>query len=176
MSTEYNEYLKAHKENVSRAFDWMITNLPNVLEPDIALKAAFQIKLYHDASKGDLEEYDAYDKYFYGGERTQQTVDDFNRAWLHHIHKNPHHWQHWVLIEDDADGEPICIEMPQEYVIEMICDWWSFSWKTGNLGEIFSWYDKHDNIKLHPNTRALVESILQQMREKLSTYKEAEND
>ena len=45
----------------------------------------------------------------------------------------------------------------------MICDWWSFSWQKGDLGEIFNWYDEHsDYIKLSPKTRKTVEDILEQ--------------
>ena len=33
------------------------------------------------------------------------------------------------------------LEMPYDYIIEMICDWWSFSWQSGNLYEIFKWYE-----------------------------------
>lgn len=44
--------------------------------------------------------------------------------------------------------------MPLCYVFEMIADWWSFSFRQGNIREISSWYDKHkDGMKLHPKTR-----------------------
>lgn len=37
-----------------------------------------------------------------------EVVENFNRAWLLHIHRNPHHWQHWVLINDDPElGETV---------------------------------------------------------------------
>ena len=58
--------------------------------------------------------------------------------------------------------------MTDDYIIEMICDWWAFSWKKGELYEIFSWYDKHkDYMKLSPKTRKKVEDILDIIREKL---------
>ena len=60
------------------------------------------------------------------------------------------------------------MEMPYCYILEMICDWWSFSWSKGNLLEIFSWYEEHKNyIKLHPNTRKSVEDILGRIQNKL---------
>ena len=50
----------------------------------------------------------------------------------------------------------------------MICDWWSFSWKTGNLMEIFNYYEQHkDKIKMNEFSRRHLEDILKQMREKL---------
>ena len=165
MSREYDQYLEAHKENVVKGLEWLEHNIPS-LAIDSATR--YQITHEHDRSKNDPEEYDAYDKYFYGRNRSYEVVNNFNRAWLHHIHHNPHHWQHWVLINDDAELGNTCIEMPQSDAIEMICDWWSFSWKTGNLQEIFTWYDAHkDRIELHPNTLKFVEDTLRMIKEKL---------
>ena len=83
-----------------------------------------------------------------------------------HIHANPHHWQHWVLINDE-DGTK-ALEIPEEYVIEMICDWWSFSHKTGELEEIFKWYDSHKaNMIMHKNSKKLVEDYLKKIKEAL---------
>jgi hypothetical protein len=72
------------------------------------------------------------------------------------------------LINDDAELGNTCIEMPYVYILEMICDWWSFSRKTGNLYEIFDWYDEHKSrIEFHPNTKKLVENTLDLMKLKL---------
>ena len=58
--------------------------------------------------------------------------------------------------------------MPYNYIIEMICDWWSFSWRTGKLDEIFNWYDAHkDYMKLSDSTRKTVETILAMIKVKL---------
>lgn len=46
---------------------------------------------------------------------------DFNIAWLHHIHNNPHHWNHWI-IQNDTDGVEV-IRMPEKYAKEMVADW-----------------------------------------------------
>ena len=121
----------------------------------------------HDQSKYDKEEYDAYDKYFYGN-RSYEVVQNFNYAWLQHIHKNPHHWQHWILINDDSDLGIVALEIPLNYIIEMICDWWSFSWRSGNLYEIFDWYAKHrDGMQMNDTSRKIIEDILNKIRTKL---------
>lgn len=167
MSIAYDRYLQGHRANVARAVKWLEENLPDLflLRENVDVN---KIINEHDASKNDPEEYDAYDNYFYGINRSFAVVDYFNKAWLHHIHHNPHHWQHWVLINDDPKLGETCIEMPYQYVMEMICDWWTFGWKNSNLYEIFRWYEDHkDHIKLHPNTRKLVESILKDMQKKL---------
>lgn len=158
MSIAYTEYIVGHKENVRKAYDWLKSH--NIIKDN----SAEQI-MRHDLSKYSDEEYDAYDKYFYGKEKTEKIEADFNYAWLHHIHVNPHHWQYWVLKHDDEPEE--ALEMPIKYAIEMICDWWSFSHKTGNLYEIFDWYEKHKGMVLHKKTRKFVEDTLDKIKEAL---------
>lgn len=160
MSVEYDNYIKEHKKYVGKAYEFFLEHLPNL----IGNKQDVDSLIYnHDFSKISEEEYAAYDEYFYGlEEETPKIIQNFNYAWLHHIHKNPHHWQYWVLINDE-DGI-VALDMPHEYIIEMICDWWSFSWKFGNINEIFDWYDSHkEQIILSKNTRDKVEYILQRL-------------
>jgi len=165
MSKEYDLYLKEHKENVAKGFRWIQKNLPKLLEGLDGEDLEWQICMAHDASKTDPEEYAAYDTYFYGGNRSYAVVQDFNLAWLHHIHKNPHHWQHWVLINDEPNVGEIILDMPRNYIIEMICDWWAFSWSRGNLRGIFDWYEDHkDYMKLSNKTRYTIDSILESIK------------
>ena len=167
MSTQYDEYLKAHKNGVKNAYTWIEENIPEVLKGN---NFEWFCRFAHDDSKFSDREYSAYDDYFYGNQ-SHAVVEAFNKAWLHHIHKNPHHWQHWVLINDD-DGKNRALEMPLGFVIEMICDWWSFSFNSGNLYEIFDWYEDHkDKMILHPKTKALVEDILGKIKKKLDKEK-----
>lgn len=177
MSIEYDEYLKEHIGNVNKACYWISEHLLEEIAY-VPWTPGHGIA-FHDESKYSLDEYKAYDDYFYGGNKSYAVVEAFNYAWLHHIHNNPHHWQYWVLMEDDPkDGkEYITLKMPDEYIIEMICDWWAFSWKSGNLYEIFDWYEKHkDTMKLHKDTRKKVEKYLKMIREKLDMTKYLEGD
>ena len=145
----------------------MVDNLPIVKELPYDERMAFLDKvLEHDKSKYGYVEYAPYDEYFYG----TKDEEAFNRAWLHHIHNNPHHWQHWVLVNDDGKpdhpGKIVPLEMPKLDVLEMIADWWSFSWRSGDLAEIFIWYEAHkSHIVFHPNTREYVERVLDEIRE-----------
>ena len=165
MSKEYDSYLETHKNNVQRGYNWLRTNLPKLFVK-YPVDDTSNI-LAHDESKSEADEYKAYDAYFYG-EKTPAVEEAFNRAWLLHIHRNPHHWQYWVLINDDPGEGEICLEIPHNYIFEMICDWWAFSWSKGNLSEIFSWYDEHSAyIKLAPDTREIVEDILWEIRGRL---------
>ena len=177
MSLAYNRYLDEHIANVQRAFEWMHANLSEVfegLERDVDV---WEVIKRHDESKYTPEEYDAYDDYFYGKNHTGVVDKEFKHAWLHHIHKNDHHWQHYVLINDEPNEGIVALDMPYYYIIEMICDWWSFSWKTGNLSEIFKWYLVHkDHMKLSDKTRNAVEDILGKIKDKLDELGFYEDD
>ena len=85
MSLAYDLYLEQHKGNVAKGFKWIQENLPDLLIPINGVSYEHQICYCHDLSKDDEEEYNAYDAYFYGGNRSYQVVKDFNYAWLHHI-------------------------------------------------------------------------------------------
>lgn len=183
---KYEEYLTSHIGNVKKAYEWLKENLPELLSEDnyIDETAYFgdldDIISRHDSSKytkiPDRDdyyelrcEYDAYADYFYG-EQTPEVELSFDRAWLSHIHQNPHHWQHWLLHNDDPSIGLKVLDMPYVFIIECICDWWSFSWKENKLDEIFNWYDKNkDGMILSPKTRSTIENILSKLKSKLET-------
>ena len=159
MSKAYTEYIIDHCANVRKAYEWLVSH------KIIADKFMHRIHT-HDLSKYSDDEYGAYDKYFYGKEKTKEVKEAFNFAWLHHIHANPHHWQHWVLINDD-DGTN-ALEMPEEYVVEMLCDHLAFSFRENKLDEIFDWYKSHKNIMiLHKKSRELYESLLNKYKDSI---------
>ena len=165
MSIAYDQYLRDHIDFVQHGIAWLYDHIPYVKTLVPNMMEVMSLGYCHDNSKRDPAEYDAYDNYFYG-KKTAEVEKAFDYAWLHHIHCNPHHWQYWVLIHDDEPME--ALEMPETYVIEMIADWWSFSWKSNNLFSIFDWYEKHSKgMILHPKTRELVERILSLMEEDL---------
>lgn len=170
MSKEYDQYIKDHKNYVTMAYEWLKKNMPELFEDvNLAAECESNIVWSHDESKRSKEEYDAYDAYFYGGNRSSEVVEQFNYAWLHHIHNNPHHWQHYVLINDDPNNGIKVLDMPDCYIIEMICDWWSFSFAKGDLYEILKWYDNHKKyMKLSKYTRNKVEDILVDINLKLT--------
>lgn len=165
MSWQYDNYLQNHKDGVMKGYEWIRENLPNLLIGECDYE--WQL-LNHDSSKSKIDEYQPYDGYFYGNNKSNAVLEEFNKAWLLHIHRNPHHWQHWVLINDNPDEGELVLDMPYKYIIEMILDWWSFSWNNNKLDEIFNWYDQHkDYMKLSDNTRKTVVDILEQIKSKL---------
>ena len=171
MSKQYDEYLNNHRGNVAKGYEWIEKNLPNLINEilDKGFESlGYQICIAHDHSKDEQDEYEAYDAYFYGGNRSFKVVQEFKIAWLKHIHRNPHHWQYWILHNDEPGEGMTVLDMPDNYILEMICDWWAFSWAKNDLYEIFGWYDQRkDYMKLSPKTRKRVESILEMIKTKL---------
>jgi len=120
--------------------------------------------LIHDVSKFLPCEWFPYVAYFYGrppitGEESRRRAEDFDRAWLHHQHANPHHWQHWVLRQDD--GEVKVLPMPENFVREMVADWAGAGRAIAGKWEVAEWYwTNFERVRLHPATRAQVERLL----------------
>lgn len=90
----------------------------------------------------------------------------FNYAWLMHQHRNPHHWQHWMLKEDS--GKMIVLTPPAVVVDEMLADWIAagtkiLRWPTlaEAVAETVAWYAKNrERIVLREAARARVEENL----------------
>lgn len=172
MSREYDQYLVNHKASVGTAYQWFKTNMPEFVQQSLVGgmtlgELEHQILIAHDSSKTMFDEYPAYDRHFYSDSPKDKTQEEFNLAWLRHIHRNPHHWQYWILANEDLGDAP-ALEMPQNYVLEMLCDWWSFSWRNYEPDRIFEWWDRHkDKMILHQKTRDLIHETIWTMKEKL---------
>jgi hypothetical protein len=114
----------------------------------------------HDLSKFGLKEFIPYMNKFnrhLKGDRHQRA---FDVAWLHHIHVNPHHWQHWILT-NDTEGVKV-LRMPEPFVKEMVADWRGVGRALGKGAEnAVKWYlENKDTLALHPQTRSRVETLL----------------
>ena len=121
----------------------------------------------HDVSKFRPSEWFAYAEYFYGenggdGEFHEPGVkQEFDAAWLRHIHRNDHHHQHWILRYDE--GKTKALKMPEECVVEMICDWKGAARAQGKdpAKDLCQWYGQHaKDMILHSGTRMAVETML----------------
>lgn len=119
----------------------------------------------HDWSKFLPGEFIPYARHFYGKGRdikygrdktgyykAGDTGDyDFDFAWLLHQKRNKHHWQWWILPEDD--GGTVIFEMPIKYRKEMLCDW-KGAGRAQNTPDVKAWYEKnHSKLRLGPETR-----------------------
>lgn len=160
-TSAYDKYLKEHIGNVQHAYMLLVDN--GIFEQDDSIQN--QIK-NHDKSKYEPEEYNAYGEYFYGSKKNVAHKDDkdFKYAWLHHQHNNPHHWQHWLLKEDESE-QLEALDMPDNYIQEMICDWMAFSIAKKDIRELFKWYENNKSKQiLSVATKTKVEKYLDKIK------------
>lgn len=92
---------------------------------------------------------------------TRETVNAaFDLAWNHHQKRNPHHWQYWILVNDNSEPQEQLLEMPDRYRREMLADWRGAGRALG-FPDTLAWYtENRDKIRLHPNTRAWIDAQL----------------
>ena len=155
---EYRKYIEEHKARVKEFADWLKENCPEVFE-GIDLDTFNEVIQEHDESKYSEEEFEAYAQHFYG---SKDNDLEFEEAWKHHWLNNEHHPEFWL-------GE----DMPYIYILEMICDWGSFSIASGDLVELNNYYHeqaKDDEEKnLSDNTKIIIEEILEKINSVLSS-------
>ena len=172
MSTQYNKYLEEHIGNVIKGYEILKDNLDVdfVSKHKINFDYLDLVIRKHDQSKYTEDEYFAYDEYFYGT-KCKETKEKFDLAWLHHQNTNKHHWQYWLLKEDNGLLKPL--DMDIYSIIEMVCDWWSFSLKQNKPLEILKFYNDHESTRvLSNNTKYTVLEILDTIKTiKISNYK-----
>lgn len=156
--SEYDQYLSAHRFNVQRS--WV-----NILKPWLQRTLSFdtimeiqQAILQHDDSKFSSAEYPAYCNYFYPCDGYEKDEVAFKAAWLHHIHANPHHHQHWVLLSDNS--QILILDMPLVNICEMLCDWHSLSADDPNSTAQSYWVEHHDEMRLSKSTVAIIDNLI----------------
>lgn len=146
---EYKDYIIAHKEKVEKFADWLLENCPSLfdeVDPDIF----WDLIKAHDYSKFSEEEFEPYAQKWFGDKK---KTFEYEEAWKHHWMNNEHHPEYWL-------GE----DMPYIYILEMICDWGSFSIDKGDLSELSDFYynkardDQEKNLS--EATKEIIEDIL----------------
>jgi hypothetical protein len=128
--------------------------------------------LKHDLSKFLPSEWFPYVNHFYGDRGESKKVRDetgyykptdtgdpaFDFAWLLHQKRNRHHWQWWVLPEDD--GGTKALEIEYRYLFEMLADWFGAGAAQGTP-DSRKWYEANKGkMQLHPKSRVYVERAL----------------
>ncbi len=146
---EYKNYVLQHKERVGQFADWLKENCPDVFE-GVDLDAFDEVIKEHDESKFSEEEFEPYAKKWHlDGVKTPE----YEAAWEHHYTNNEHHPEYWL-------GE----DMPYIYILEMLCDWGSFSIASGDMKELSDFYfnkaqdDPEKNLS--EATKEIIEDIL----------------
>ena len=162
----YTDYVKSHIENVQKGYEYFKENLPEYIDDlEIPEEEMDQQIKEHDKSKYSNEEFDAYAEHFNGKNKGKSEEEDpeYAAAWKHHYTNNPHHPEYWGKEKD----------MPLSCIIEMICDWWSFSWKRGDLYEIVEWWREHKPEKsqyLSDETISKVDEIVNRLCDSFQKY------
>ncbi len=128
--------------------------------------------LTHDLSKLVPSEFMPYTGHFYGSKigisrgrdetgyyKPTDTGDAaFDFAWLLHQKRNKHHWQWWILPEDE--GGLKILEMPLKYRQEMLADWRGAG-RALRTPDTRKWYEKNKiRMSLGDETRAWIEKQL----------------
>ena len=165
---EYRNYVIEHKDRVKQFAEWLRGQVPEAFD-GVDFDAFNEIIQEHDESKFSEEEFEAYAQKFYGKQdingKPLEYVPGFDEAWKHHWMNNEHHPEFWL-------GE----DMPYIYILEMLCDWGSFSIASGNMKELSKYYyeqAKDDEEKnLSENTKIIIEEILEKINSVLSSTKE----
>lgn len=157
---ENKKYIEEHKANVKKFANWLKENLPELFT-DIDIELFDDMIAEHDDSKFSEEEFEPYaQKWFNNSGKTPE----YEAAWKHHWMNNEHHPEFWL-------GE----DMPYIYILEMLCDWGSFSIKSGNMKELSDFYftkAKDDEEKnLSENTKIIIEEILEKIDSVISSDK-----
>jgi hypothetical protein len=119
--------------------------------------------IVHDLSKFHPAEWIPYLHSFYGdeveGDEKKLRREAFDKAWLRHIHRNPHHWQHWVLQEDSC-GASRPLPIPDVYLREMLADWRAMGHVQGSK-PLKQWYENARKImKLEPRTECELHRLM----------------
>jgi hypothetical protein len=137
-----------------------------VLLASYKIKSSIWLALIHDWSKFKPSEWFPYVNRFFKSDKVSKAIEykEFSVAWNAHQKKNKHHWQYWVLIQDN--GAEILLEMPKKYMLEMVTDWMGAGKAiTGNWDNIHSWYEKNKReIRFHYSTRLMVEELLKSLK------------
>lgn len=114
----------------------------------------------HDMSKWSDEEFPDYAMQYKGYGKPLTFV----YAKLHHIQRNPHHWEHWVIPDGyalNSGAESGVLPMPENYALEMIADWMATGQRSSRSWDVSSWLSKNiPLIRLHSKTAAFVTEVL----------------
>ena len=158
---DYKEYITDHILNVKKAFKIYGFMLCDELEVDF-YEMQNQID-NHDESKWSDEEFDLYMRKFFPESKESEISDqEFNIAWLHHIHYNPHHPEHWIYYDEESNKITV-YNIPNKYIAEMLLDWIAMGYKFNDTA--YNYYESKGKNKLFADkTRTKVEYLLSKIK------------
>lgn len=185
MTNVYMEYIRTHKADVAKAFEYLkerliATNLLGEKTNNTLLQLAEVIPT-HDDSKYSEYEFEQYRRHFDPTEKEKMidkdneevaklVEEEYEKAWQHHYMNNDHHPEYWRFVER-KDGNVVPIDTPSEVgeemglvpLLHMICDWSGMSLKFRNKYSPVSWYNtkaKDERAVLNPKTKEALKILL----------------
>lgn len=141
-------------------------------------KYCFRLGLYwqgltHDLSKYSPSEFWVGVKYFQGDHSpndAERKEQGYSAAWLHHKGRNRHHFEYWTDYGTHGEGI-VGVEMPAKYVAEMFCDRLAASKvyraDAFDPADPYRFFQRSMKrfILIHPDTAALLESMLVKLQD-----------
>lgn len=156
-------------ETVATAFaESLCEHIVYVQEAGRKIGVADAQLVIHDDSKWTAAEFPAYAVNFKSGGSpvdAAKVSDEFAVAWLHHIHYNPHHWQHWIFPDGysprGSSVENGIVKMPNRFALEMIADWMGASKAYTDSWDMKDWlYKNMPKIRVHSETAVYLRESL----------------
>jgi hypothetical protein len=142
------------KEACDKYAKQLYKHISNVIDVGIRMYGQGEPWFGHDESKWSGEEFQYYARYFF---QDKGDTAGFNKAWLHHIHNNPHHWQHWIIPIDNT-----CIPMPKECIDEMAYDLLGSEMTYAGRYDMTKWWkNNEDNIVMHRESKEYLIYVLE---------------
>ena len=130
--------------------------------------------LLHDLSKYSWTEFRTGMNY-YQGTRSPNAAEKeekgYSEAWLHHKGRNKHHFEYWTDVSTkEQDWKIVGVKMPLNYLVEMVMDRIAaskiYQGKNYTDGSAYAYFARNkDYLVMHPETKAMLDKILQLLRE-----------
>ena len=101
----------------------------------------------------------------------ERETRGYSAAWLHHKGRNKHHLEYWIDYDVKGDQHIAGMRMPEKYVAEMVADRIAASKiykkeKYTDASPLEYYMQKRDYHILHPETKELLEKLLNMLAEK----------
>jgi len=136
--------------------------------------------IIHDWHKFLPSEWIPYANFFYGNYPSWENISSgqksagypcsltkeywnlrFCFAWNLHQKRARHHWQFWLLTNDNDEPQTVPLQIPQPFLREMVADWWGAGRAITGKWDAQNWYERQKGkIILHEMTRRDVEHLL----------------
>lgn len=142
----------------------------------LVMKNCFRVGLYrqglcHDLSKYSPVEFLVGCRYYQGNRspnNAEREATGVSMAWLHHKGRNKHHFEYWI---DYGKDGMIGMEMPVNYVVEMVMDRIAasrtYQKEKYTDASALEYYNMgcHKYL-IHPKTKELLEKLLSMLAER----------